>query len=82
MGIKFLVNVSFTTIFIHGLVRDSEGKKMSKSIGNVIDPIDIIDGICLDELIDKRVSNLVQPKLKNKNNIRLFFTGYNAIKSM
>ena len=66
MGIKFLDKVPFKTIYIHGLVRDSEGKKMSKSIGNVIDPIDIIDGIGLDELIDKRVSNLVQPKLKNK----------------
>jgi len=66
MGIKFLDKVPFKTIYIHGLVRDSEGKKMSKSIGNIIDPIDIIDGIGLDELIDKRILNLVQPKLKNK----------------
>ena len=66
MGIKFLDKVPFKTIYIHGLVRDSEGKKMSKSLGNVIDPIDIIDGIELDALIDKRVSNLVQPKLKDK----------------
>ena len=66
MGIKFLDKVPFKTIYIHGLVRDSEGKKMSKSVGNVIDPIDIIDGIGLDSLTEKRISNLVQPKLKNK----------------
>ena len=66
MGIKFLDKVPFKTIYIHGLVRDSEGKKMSKSVGNVIDPIDIIDGIELEALINKRVSNLVQPKLKDK----------------
>ncbi|MDG2158584.1 MAG: valine--tRNA ligase [Gammaproteobacteria bacterium] len=66
MGIKFLDMVPFKTIYIHGLVRDSEGKKMSKSVGNVIDPIDIIDGIGLDALTEKRVSSLVQPKLKNK----------------
>jgi valyl-tRNA synthetase len=66
MGIKFLDKVPFKTIYIHGLVRDSEGKKMSKSVGNVIDPIDIIDGIELETLINKRVSNLVQPKLKDK----------------
>ena len=66
MGIKFLDKVPFKTIYIHGLVRDSEGKKMSKSVGNVIDPIDIIDGIELEALINKRISNLVQPKLKDK----------------
>jgi valyl-tRNA synthetase len=66
MGIKFIDKVPFKTIYIHGLVRDSEGKKMSKSLGNVIDPIDIIDGINLDVLIEKRISNLIQPKLKNK----------------
>jgi len=66
MGIKFVKKVPFKAIYIHGLVRDSEGKKMSKSIGNVIDPIDIIDGIDLNSLIDKRTVNLVQPQLKER----------------
>ena len=66
MGMKFMDRVPFKTIYIHGLVRDSDGKKMSKSVGNVIDPIDIIDGIKQSDLIEKRISNLVQPQLKDK----------------
>ena len=66
MGIKFMDSVPFKTIYIHGLVRDSDGKKMSKSVGNVIDPIDVIDGIKQSDLIEKRISNLVQPQLKDK----------------
>ena len=66
MGLKFTNQVPFKTIYIHGLVRDSEGQKMSKSLGNVIDPIDIIDGIDVNSLIEKRVSDLMQPKLKEK----------------
>ena len=66
MGLKFTKKIPFKTIYIHGLVRDSEGKKMSKSLGNIIDPIDIIDGIDLNSLLEKRVSNLMQPKLEKK----------------
>ncbi|WP_369602965.1 valine--tRNA ligase [Hahella sp. SMD15-11] len=54
--------VPFKTVYVHGLVRDSHGQKMSKSKGNVLDPIDVIDGIDLESLVAKRTSNMMQPQ--------------------
>ena len=54
--------VPFKTVYVHGLVRDSHGQKMSKSKGNVLDPIDLIDGIDLETLVEKRTSNMMNPK--------------------
>ncbi len=64
MGLKFLDEVPFREVYITGLILDEFGEKMSKSKGNVIDPLDIVDGIGLEALLAKRTSGLMQPQLK------------------
>lgn len=66
MGLKFMDDVPFHEVYVHGLVRDSYGQKMSKSKGNVLDPIDLIDGIDLETLVTKRTANMMQPELAKK----------------
>ncbi|MBV1879882.1 MAG: valine--tRNA ligase [Pseudomonadales bacterium] len=66
MSLKFLDEVPFKKVYVTGLVTDAEGQKMSKSKGNGLDPLDIIDGIELDQLIRKRTINMLQPKMAKK----------------
>ncbi len=66
LTLHFRKEIPFHTVYVHGLVRDGQGQKMSKSKGNVLDPIDLIDGIDLESLVAKRTTGLMNPKQASK----------------
>ncbi|WP_439135889.1 valine--tRNA ligase [Pseudomaricurvus sp.] len=66
LTLHFKKEVPFHTVYVHGLVRDGQGQKMSKSKGNVLDPIDLIDGIDLESLVAKRTAGMMVPRLREK----------------
>ena len=66
MTLHFRHEVPFKTVYVTGLIRDEEGKKMSKSKGNVIDPLNMIEGISIDQLVKNRTANMMQPQMAEK----------------
>ena len=66
MTLHFRKEVPFKTVYVTGLIRDEAGQKMSKSKGNVIDPLDMIDGISIEDLVEKRSGNMMQPQVAEK----------------